>query len=175
MLKPITDADVPDVVSLMNRAYRGSGTAAGWSTQEAYLSGDRTSEDLLRADLAAKPGASFLIWHDPSGTRLQGCVWLEPLGNGAWYLGSLAVDPDRHDRGLGKILLASAEQWVRERGGRRVRMAVINVRQALMGWYVRRGYIATGETTPFLYGDDRYGQPLRDDLAFTVLEKDLSP
>jgi hypothetical protein len=33
-----TDDDVPGIVTLMNRAYRGAG-AAGWSTQENYLSG----------------------------------------------------------------------------------------------------------------------------------------
>jgi hypothetical protein len=35
-------------------AYRGVG-AAGWSTREAYLFGDRITEDVLRADLLAKP------------------------------------------------------------------------------------------------------------------------
>ncbi len=28
---------------------------------------------------------------------------------------------------------------------------------------------------PFPYGDDRFGAPLRDDLCFVVLEKDLAP
>jgi hypothetical protein len=36
-----------------------------------------------------------------------------------------------------------------------------------------RGYHKTGETEPFPYGDDRFGAPLRDDLSFLVLEKDL--
>ena len=35
-------------------AYRGAG-AAGRSTREAYLSGDRITEDALRAALLAKP------------------------------------------------------------------------------------------------------------------------
>jgi hypothetical protein len=34
MFLPATDDDVPGIVTLMNRAYRGAG-AAGWSTQEA--------------------------------------------------------------------------------------------------------------------------------------------
>lgn len=46
MFAPVTDADVPRVVALMNRAYRGSGPSAGWSTEAAYLSGDRTTEPL---------------------------------------------------------------------------------------------------------------------------------
>ena len=71
----------------MNRAYRGAGVA-GWSTQEAYLSGDRITEDVLRSDLLAKPQASLLKWEDPEGGSLLGCVWIEPLGEDVWYLGS---------------------------------------------------------------------------------------
>jgi hypothetical protein len=47
-----------------------------------------------------------------------------------------------------------------------------NVRNALIGWYLRRGHRKTGETEPFPYGDDRFGAPLRDDLSFLLLEKD---
>jgi hypothetical protein len=69
---PITDDDVPGIVALMNRAYRGAG-AAGWSTQESYLSGDRITEDVLRSDLLAKPEASLLKWEDREGGSLLGC------------------------------------------------------------------------------------------------------
>lgn len=175
MFESITDADVPSVVSLMNRAYRGSGSSAGWNSESAYISGARTTETLLRADLRAKPGASFLKWVLPSSGQLSGCVWLEPMENGTWYLGSLATDPDQQNTGLGKTLLSAAEQWVRERGGSRVRMTVVNVRDTLIAWYLRRGYHRTGETEPFPYGDDRFGIPLRDDLTFVVLEKALTP
>ncbi|MBU6298090.1 MAG: GNAT family N-acetyltransferase, partial [Alphaproteobacteria bacterium] len=46
-----------------------------------------------------------------------------------------------------------------------------NIRDALIAWYVRRGYELTGETRPFPYGDNRFGEPRRDDLKFVVLEK----
>jgi GNAT superfamily N-acetyltransferase len=173
MFYAATDADVPHIVSLMNRAYRGAG-AAGWRTQEAYLYGDRITEDVLRADLREKPHASFLKWEDPKGGALLGCVWIEPLENDLWYLGSLATDPALQNSGLGKMLLSAAEHWVRERGGKRIRMNVVNVRDTLIVCYVRRGYHKTGETEPFPYGDDRFGAPLQDDLSFVVLEKDLT-
>ena len=172
-LVPAEDADVPSIVALMNRAYRGTGDDAGWST-ERYIEGDRTTEDFLRADLAAKPNASLLIWPDRESQALRGSVWLEPIGEGTWYLGSLTVDPQRQKGGLGHALLSSAEQWIRERGGKRVRMTVVNVREVLIAWYLRRGYRKTGETEPFPYGDDRFGRPQRDDLSFVVLEKNLT-
>jgi hypothetical protein len=85
MFLPATDDDLPGLVTLMNRAYRGAG-AAGWSTRERYLSGDRITEDVLRADLLAKPHASLLKWKDPEGGPVLGCVWIESLGDDGWYL-----------------------------------------------------------------------------------------
>ncbi len=172
-LVPARDDDLPAIVALMNLAYRGRGGSTGWSTEADYIVGDRTTEALLREDLAASPKASLLIWRDPSVGALKGCVWLEPLGDGAWYLGSLAVDPERQKGGFGRALLAAAEDWARERGAERVRMSVVNVRTALIAWYVRRGYRETGETAPFPYGDNRFGVPQRDDLCFVALEKEL--
>ncbi len=171
-LVPAVDADVPEIVALMNLAYRGSST--GWHTEAGYITGDRTSEPLVRADMAGSPQASFLTWRDRSDGALKGCVWLEPLGDHRWYLGSLAVDPKRQNAGLGHALLSRAEQWAREHGGLQVRMSVVNVRHGLIAWYVKRGYHESGETNPFPYGDNRFGAPQRDDLCFVILEKQLT-
>jgi GNAT superfamily N-acetyltransferase len=157
----------------MNRAYRGSGTSSGWSTEAAFLAGDRTTNELLRADLLAKPAATLLKWVDDRTAGFSGCVWLEPVRDTLWYLGSLAIDPHHQNDGLGRTMLAAAEAWVRQRGGKRIRITVINVREPLIAWYRRRGYSNTGATEPFPYGDDRFGRPLREDLCFVVLEKDL--
>ena len=130
------DADVPVVAALMNMAFRGGGSDAGWTTEADHFQGNRTSEELLREDLAAKADAALLVWRQPDGVLL-GCVWLEPEGDDNWYLGSLTIDPRQQNRGLGRKLLAAAEAWVRERGGRDIRMTVVNVRDTLIAWYVR--------------------------------------
>ena len=174
MYAPVSDDDVPAVAALMNRAYRGAGGTRGWAVETDYLAGDRTTSEVLRADLAAAPAASLLKWVEEGTDGFSGCLWLEPLGDGVWYLGSFAIDPDRQNRGRGRVMLAAAENWVRERGGRRVRMSVINLRRALIAWYLRRGYCETGETEPFPYGHERFGAPLRDDLCFVALEKELT-
>ncbi len=173
MYLPAADGDIPEIARLINRAYRGSGGSSGWSHEEAYLTGDRTTEERLRADILANPLAVLLKWVDEPHATLSGCVWLEPAGGDAWYLGSLAIDPDRQNGGLGRSILAAAEDWIRERDGKRVRMKVINMRETLIAWYIRRGYSKAGATDPFPYGDDSFGRPLRDDLCFVVLEKVL--
>lgn len=55
-----------------------------------------------------------------------------------------------------------------------MRMSVIDVRDELIAFYERRGYRRTGIVKPFPYGDERFGIPLRQDLRFEVLEKQLS-
>ena len=170
MYRPVERADLATIASLMNRAYRGI-SDAGWCSEEGYLAGNRTTEELLHADLAAKPVATFLKWQDDPTGAIIGCVWLEPFGDGIWYLGSLAIDPAKQNEGLGRTMLVAAEDWAREQGAKRIRMKVINVRETLIAWYLRRGYALTGETEPFPYGDDRFGTPLRDDLTFVVMGK----
>ena len=171
-LHPATDADVPAIVSLMNRAYRGVGAAAGWNTEADYIEGNRTSEALLREEMTAKPEGTLLVWRRRSGD-IQGCVWLEPLGDGVWYLGSLTIDPHEQNAGLGRQLLATSESWVRERRGKEIRMTVVNLRDSLIAWYARRGYQPNGETEAFPYDDVRFGIPKRNDLRFIVLRKQL--
>jgi hypothetical protein len=52
-------------------------------------------------------------------------------------------------------------------------MTVVALRDSLIAWYGRRGYHPTGERRPFPHHDARFGEPLRDDLDFVVLEKPL--
>ncbi len=106
------EADIPGIVTLMNNAFRGSRQSQGWNTEAGYITGNRTTESLLREEIAEKPAACMLIWRDESHGALRGCVWLEPLVGDLWYLGSLTVDPQRQNGGLGHLLLSSAEQWI---------------------------------------------------------------
>jgi hypothetical protein len=52
-------------------------------------------------------------------------------------------------------------------------MCVIDRRTELIAWYERRGYVRTGESRPFPYGEEGVGVPRDDDFRFAVLEKDL--
>jgi ribosomal protein S18 acetylase RimI-like enzyme len=173
VFSPAVEADYPAIVDLVNLAFRGFGPAASWNIESGIIEGKRLNESLLREDLAAKPGAHLLTHRDEADDALLGTVWLYPEKDNAWYLGLLTVRPDLQNRQLGRRLLSAAEDFAKGHGAACIRMTVVNVRDALIAWYERRGYTLTGETQPFPYGDERFGKPLRDDLHFVVLEKKL--
>jgi len=169
-LTEAAEADLPEIIALTNRAYRQPEGQASWKV-ETLVGGQRIDESLLRDDLA-QPGAHLLIWRDAAGEHM-GHVRLDKGDDGVWFLAMLTVRPDRQDGGLGRALLIASEDFARARGARRISMTVVHQRDALIAWYGRRGYIVTGETKPFPYGDDRFGRPTQDGLFFDVLEKAL--
>lgn len=173
ILAPAEDQHLADVAALVNSAYRGETAAKGWTSESALLGGQRTDEASLRADLAAKPGSTILTFRDTAEAKPFACAWIEPQADDVWYIGMITVSPSRQAGGMGRTVLEAGETYARERGGRIMRMTVISVRDTLIAWYERRGYRLTGETQPFPYGDERFGLPQRDDLAFVVMEKGL--
>ncbi|MFA7766566.1 GNAT family N-acetyltransferase [Streptomyces sp. NPDC048723] len=164
------EADVPELVELVESAYRGDASRAGWTTEADYLDGHRTDQDAVRAVIAAPDGGMLVV---ESAGELVACCQLEHR-DGHVYFGMFAVRPGLQGAGLGKEILAEAERRARETwGAKEMRMTVVHVREELIAYYVRRGYRRTGELSPFPYGDERFGVPLRDDLAFELLVKSL--
>lgn len=166
-------ADLPLIVGLLNAAYRGHGGQTGWTDERAILTGTRTSIERLSEQLLQKNSPHLLKWQVSGADDTIGCILLEPMQDGVWYLSSFAVAPRYQNRGLGKAILGGAERWARDRGSTRLKMTVITVRTELLDWYIRRGYAPTGEIAPFPYEDATVGVPLQDDLHFAVLEKGI--
>lgn len=165
LIRRATAADVDAVVALVESAYRGDSSRTGWTTEADLLDGQRTDADEVRAVLD-----DLVVAEEDGG--LVGCCTLIPREDHA-YFGMFAVRPGMQGGGVGSRLLTAAEDLAAEHGAKRVEMTVISSRRELVDFYLRRGYVDTGETRPFPYGDPRFGVPRRDDLVFTVLTKDL--
>ncbi len=165
-----TGADVPALVALIESAYRGDASRAGWTTEADLLAGQRTDPDGVAAVIAA---AGSRITAVEEAGELVACCQLERR-DGHAYFGMFAVSPARQGGGLGKVIIAEAERFARDEwGAGEMHMTVISAREDLIAWYERRGYRRTGRFTPFPYGDERFGLPLRDDLRFELLVKKL--
>lgn len=170
-LRPATATDVAALVALVNSAYRGDSSRAGWTTEADLLGGQRIDADRL-AEKLASPSTVVLLREVDS--KPIACVQLERTGSSDCYLGMLTVQPTRQGGGLGRGLLDAAERWAIEHwNARTMHMTVIVHRPELIAWYERRGYARTGEFEPFPYDDPRFGLPQRGDLRFEVLRKAL--
>jgi GNAT superfamily N-acetyltransferase len=168
-----TEDDVPSVVALVESAYRGDASRAGWTTEADLLDGQRTDPDSVRA-IVASTTAYLLLARDGAG-ELLACCQLEQRPNGVGYFGMFAVRPGQQGSGLGRVVLAEAERRARDDWqARSMEMTVIAQRRDLIAWYVRRGYAETDQTRPFPHRDPRFGLPRRDDLYFVVLRKPLA-
>ena len=171
------EADLPAIVALVNSAYRGDSSRVGWTTEADYIDGQRTSLADLARELAAPGAPQMLILREGEATDLLACVMLEMVaardGGQSGYIGMLTVAPHLQDKGVGRRMLEAAENEARRRGADRARMSVVSIRGSLIAWYERRGYVQTGERTPFPYDDQRFGLPQVAGLEFVILEKPL--
>ena len=165
-----TDAEVDALVVLIESAYRGDDSRAGWTTEADILEGQRTDPEGVLAVVKSPDSRLLVVERDG---RVVACCQLEHRGDHA-YFGMFAVSPQLQGGGLGKVIIAEAERAARESWGvGEMHMTVISVRNDLIAWYERRGYRRTGRMTPFPYGDERFGIPQRADLQFELLVKPL--
>lgn len=169
--RPATTADVASLCALVNSAYRGESSKAGWTTEADLLDGQRIDREAMLELVQDQNGVILLLLQED---RLVACVNLKKKTDRA-YLGMLTVDPQQQAGGLGRMLLEISEKWVVQNWKlRRIEMNVIQKRVELISYYERRGYVRTGRTEPFPYGNERFGVPKVKDLEFVILEKELS-
>lgn len=171
--------NVDDLVELVEGAYRGVPTEATWTTEAALLGGQRVDRQMM-SDTIADPATRVVVAlaEAPSTgsapTIVACCQITEPDATGNSVLGMFAVDPRLQGSGLGRAVLAVGEREALALGATAVELHVLDVRLELLSWYRRRGYSPTAERRPFPYGDERFGEPMRDDLQFAVLRKPVS-
>jgi GNAT superfamily N-acetyltransferase len=133
-IRKAVDRDVPALTQLINAAF---------VVEQVAFEGDRVDSQALRRYMNA---GVFLLAEDAAG--LAGCVYVETHGERS-YLGLLSVDPPRQGSGLGRRLMAEAENFARGVGSRDMDLRVISQRAGqLLSFYLRLGYRHTG-TQPF--------------------------
>ncbi len=125
--------DVPALVRLINAAF---------IVEQFVFEGDRINAEETQSFMET---GKFLVAEDSTG--FAGCVYVEAR-QGRGYLGLLAVHPTRQGAGLGRKLVAAAEDYFRTAGCSAVDLRVISQRTPLPPFYRRLGYIEVG-TAPF--------------------------
>ncbi len=161
------DADA--IVALVNSAYRGDSSRAGWTTEVDILGGQRTDAQEITQLIAQENSVLRLCLRDG---EIIGSMQLERVDVTTAYMGMLVIRPLMQGQGLGRCLMEEAERFVKaEWGATRMQMQVITLRHELIAYYQRRGYRRTGEIMPFPADDPRFGLPKVAELEFEVMEK----
>jgi predicted N-acetyltransferase YhbS len=142
------DADIPQLVEMINAAF----------VVESFIEGTRTNAARLAEQM--KKGAILLA--ERGDGQLVASVYLEkreiekrnpekpgveksgPRG----YLGMLAVAPAWQGRSLSRRMMREAEAWLRREGCVGVDITVLSLRSELLPLYRRFGFVETG-TLPF--------------------------
>ena len=176
IIRTATPVDIAHIHALVESGYRGESAKRGWTHEADLLGGQRTDAEAL-ACIIADPAQTLLL-AEADGV-LVGCVLVADEGERepsirVAYLGMLTVDPALQGGGLGRILIAAAEQHALSIGTTIMEMTVIRQRTELIDWYVRCGYARTGREKPFPLDDRRFGEPKTRDLVFVVLGKQLA-
>lgn len=157
------------ICSLLNSAYRGESSKQGWTTEAHLIDGTIRTTEASVQEVIQKPGSVLLKYTD-AADNIIGCVNLQLHGE-KLYLGMFSVSPLLQGGGIGKKLLAAAEEYAQHINCSIIYMSVITLRTELINWYQRHGYKDTGQRIPFT-DDGKAGKHLQP-LEFMILEKQL--
>ncbi|HUE81163.1 MAG TPA: GNAT family N-acetyltransferase [Pyrinomonadaceae bacterium] len=130
--------DAESLTALINTAFR---RAEGF-----FIDEDRID---LESVMHLLETGKFLLAE--STELLLGCVYVEQRSGetgGRAYLGLLAVNPNRQRSGIASDLMEIAEDYGREQGACFMDLKVVSLREELLLFYGKRGYVETG-TLPF--------------------------
>jgi GNAT superfamily N-acetyltransferase len=169
--KTATIHDTDSLAFLVNSAYRGDSSKAGWTTEADLLDGQRTDKEAL-SEIINLPHNQIEMALDDN-QQVIGCVHLKEEGNGGLYFGMLTVSPILQAKGLGKEIIKHVESVAREKNCNRIRISVIPQRKELIAFYERRGFVSTGQDEEFPSHDLRFGLPKVSDLKLQEYIKKL--
>jgi len=168
MITKVTLQDIPTLTTLINSAYRGETSKKGWTTEAHLLEGKRTTKEEL-TEIISDPKNTFLKYTE--NDQIIGSVLLVEKEH-QLYLGMLTVSPELQNSGIGKKLLAAGEKHAKALGLSSIIMTVVSVRDELIAWYKRHGYVETGEREDFPSSDIHINISDKP-LEFIYLEKKI--
>ena len=160
-----TKQHIPDIVELVNLSYR-SQDLRGWTSEADVIEGDRISAQQLQ-DLFIADSKILLLF---DAAELIACVHVQKHKDRA-YIGMLTTHPQWQNQGLGKQVLQFAEDFAQANFAvTGFKMSVLSCRTELIEFYLRRGYVLTGETEDYPI-DANVGQPLFENIRLLHLNK----
>jgi len=128
-VREATASDIPEIVSLINRAF---------VVERFFKNADRTNAETVEEHMR---DGRFLLLH--RNEELLACAYVKVMGDRA-YLGMLSVDPSRQKSGVGRRMMREAEAYARVAGCKVLDIRIVNLRTELPPIYRKFGFVETG-------------------------------
>jgi len=151
-IRPLTDEHLPQYADVIRRSFATVAKDFGWTRDNApgHVS-FRTDEQLAnKATDGYFPFGLFV------GENIIGFVSLTNMGNGAYELNKLSVLPEWRHCSCGKRLLDFCKKKVKDFGGSKITLDIIEENTVLKNWYATNGFVHTRtkkfEHLPFTTG-----------------------
>ena len=132
-IRTATETDFDSILNLVNTAFQ---------VESFFKNQDRLSAP----DLTSFFASGIFLVGEVDG-QIAGCIYVKCNAERA-YFGLLSVDPSRQKTGVGRRLVAAAEEFARETGAHFMDIRIIHLRTELSGIYAKLGYQVTG-TEPY--------------------------
>ena len=123
-IRAIEDGDITDVIALWQRC----GLTRPWNDPAADIALARQG-----------PNAAVLVGRDGGG--IVASVLVGHDGHRGWVY-YVAVDPDCQHKGYGRVIMDSAEDWLRGRGIEKLQLMVRPDNSQVQAFYQSLGYVA---------------------------------
>lgn len=166
-----TETDAPQIQSLVEAAFQADDIRPNWTADVALNHSFRLPEEVVRS-IITDPKGAFLMATNSDG-ELIGAVAIYRRDEEVARIAHLALEQKYQRSGLGRFILSHAEKHIAETWGvKRIGLNAVSTRLQLIAWYERRGFVKTGEKSPFPF--ERVMElDLPKDLHFVEMEKVL--
>ncbi len=132
-----TEADLPEVVRVINAAYR---------VEDFFIDGDRTNADDIRARML-DPAMRVIVVDRDGSSSLAGCVLVD-VHAARGHFAMLSVDPPLQGKGIARVLLNAVEEHCRSKSCDALDLEIVDLREELPAFYEALGFRAVS-TAPF--------------------------
>lgn len=140
LIKAVTIHEMESCAEVIRKSFQTVAVDFGITLENnpsngAFITGDRLLQDY---------GKGIMMFGLFDKRQLVGFVAIERKDDDIYYVEKLAVLPERRHEGLGRQLLDFAKEKVKDLGGKRISIAIIEQNIRLKNWYHMNGFVSVG-------------------------------
>ncbi|KAJ5946760.1 N-acetyltransferase GNAT family [Penicillium verhagenii] len=170
-----TPNDAPSIQQLVQSAFRAEDSRKDWTADMELGKSFTVSVEEVQTVITNPDSVILLAFtKDHDRENLVASVYTVKRQNNSARFSMVAVNQNYQQAGVGRRLLAYAEEYSRQTWGvTKLALNALSTRQALIAWYLRQGYQKTGEES--LFPREKFPDlDLPEGMCFVEMEKQLA-